>query len=44
MTAIGLGVLYRRKTTGIFLALLAITLALTAVFTVFLPGMMGGGR
>lgn len=42
VTAIGLGVLYRRKTTGIFIALLALTLLITAVFTVFLPGMMGG--
>ena len=39
VTAIGLAVLYRRKTSTIFIALLVLFLALTAFFTVALPGM-----
>jgi hypothetical protein len=41
VTAIGLSVLYRRGTTGIFIALLAVTLGLTFAFTSI--GMMFGG-
>lgn len=39
VTAIGLAVLYRRKTSTIFIALLLVYLAITALFTVALPGM-----
>jgi hypothetical protein len=42
VTAIGLAVLYRRKTSTIFIALLAVFLAFTAFFAVVLPGMFRG--
>ena len=41
-TAIGLAVLYRRKTAPIFITLLALFLAIMAFFTVGLPGMVRG--
>jgi hypothetical protein len=43
VTAIGLAVLYRRKTSTIFIALLAVFLAFTALFAVVLPGMFSRG-
>lgn len=39
VSAVGLAVLYRRKTGPIFIALLALFLMLTAFFSVILPGM-----
>jgi hypothetical protein len=39
VTAIGLAVLYRRKTSTIFVTLLVLFLAITALFTVALPSM-----
>jgi hypothetical protein len=40
--AVGFAVLYRRKTSTLFTILLIISLLITAVFTVLLPGMAGG--
>ena len=43
VTAVGFAVLYRRKTSTMFMILFVIFLAITAVFTVLLPGMFSRG-